>query len=232
MIIDALVNRGRYFYQRGDKMAKQKVNKKITPIQRQYMEEARRVKRIRDKLWYQGYRFERSPIPAQPKRITEASLRKLQNITTESLIKKSKYVESFTGEALYGRKKTAYQPQAQRIYLEKIEKEIMTFAPPHLSPHLADLRDRNNHALLGILTNAIARDGEEAVARRVSTTAEDIANIISIIQYDSGKDVQRINSNLMRFAEIVNGGRLSYEETQQIAEMSEYFEYFDDMEEY
>lgn len=214
-------------------MAKQKVNKKITPIQRQYMEEARRVKRIRDRLWYEGYRFERNPIPAQPKRITEASVRKLQGITPESLIKKSKFVETSTGEILIGRKKTGYTPQAQRIYLDRIEQEIMTFAPPrYSSPHLADMRERNNNTLLGILTNAIARDGEETVARRVSTTAEDIANIINIIQYDSGKDVQRLNSNIMRFAEIVNGGRVSYEETQQIAEMAEYFEYFDDMEEY
>ena len=56
-------------------MAKRKVNKKITPIQREYMEEARRVKRVMNKLRYQGYYFGREAIPTQPKRITEASVR-------------------------------------------------------------------------------------------------------------------------------------------------------------
>lgn len=81
-----------------------------------YNRERDRLRKQLARMAKRGYVFTQEMLPARPKRITAASVRRLQRITTEYLYKKALYVDPTTGEAmpgLQGRKLEA-QRRAQR----------------------------------------------------------------------------------------------------------------------
>lgn len=62
-----------------------------TPLQKAYNKERNRLKRQVQALEKRGYRFAKNIVPDIPKKITEASLRRVKNITLDDLYKKSRY---------------------------------------------------------------------------------------------------------------------------------------------
>lgn len=73
-------------------MAKRSAKKPSkTPLQKAYNKERSRLKRQVQALEKRGYRFAKNIVPEIPKKITEASLRRVKNITLDDLYKKSRY---------------------------------------------------------------------------------------------------------------------------------------------
>ena len=71
-------------------------------IKDDYMKQRRRIQRAISRMEKGGYILPENVLPPIPKRITRASVRRLEKITTDVLYKKSRYVDIETGEIISG----------------------------------------------------------------------------------------------------------------------------------
>lgn len=78
-------------------MAKRK--SKLTPTQQEYRRERQRIQRQINRMTNRGYDVPEL-LPKIPKKITEASVRRLKKLTTEKLYKESRFIDFETGEIL------------------------------------------------------------------------------------------------------------------------------------
>lgn len=72
--------------------------KQLTEVQKEYNKQLRRIKQFIRRAEKRGYVFSKDIIPKKPKRVTKASVKKLQKITPKELYKKAQY----GGSATYG----------------------------------------------------------------------------------------------------------------------------------
>ena len=71
-------------------------------IKDEYMKQRRRMQRAISRMTKGGYILPENVLPPIPKRITRASVRRLEKITSDVLYKKSRYVDVETGEIISG----------------------------------------------------------------------------------------------------------------------------------
>lgn len=81
-------------------MAKRK--SKLTPTQQAYRRERQRIQRQINRMTNRAYDVP-DLLPKIPKKITEASVRRLKKITNEKLYKESRFIDIETGEILTGK---------------------------------------------------------------------------------------------------------------------------------
>lgn len=79
-------------------MAKKK--KRVSASVKEYRKQRERIKRFIKRNEKRGFVFKENALPAIPKKITKASVRRLAKLTPEELYKKSKYVLRETGEVI------------------------------------------------------------------------------------------------------------------------------------
>ena len=84
-------------------MAKQRKTTKATPEQ-EYKKELRRIQQFMRRASKRGFVWEESPVPKQPKKITNKSVARLKKITPDVLYKKGEYIVTETGELISGTK--------------------------------------------------------------------------------------------------------------------------------
>ena len=75
---------------------------KLTPTQQEYRRERKRIQQQINRMSKRGYDVPEL-LPKIPKKITEASVRRLKNLTTEKLYKESRFIDIETGEILTGK---------------------------------------------------------------------------------------------------------------------------------
>lgn len=75
---------------------------KLTPTQQEYRRERQRIQRQINRMTNRGY-YVPELLPKIPKKITEASVRRLKKLTTEKLYKESRFIDIETGEILTGK---------------------------------------------------------------------------------------------------------------------------------
>ena len=80
--------------------------KKIeSPVKQEYNKQLKRVKSFIHRAEKKGFVFSENVIPSRPKRITQASVRKLEKLTPNKLYQKAEYVSEATyGEVISGKK--------------------------------------------------------------------------------------------------------------------------------
>ena len=71
---------------------------KQSEAEKLYSKQLKRIKQFIHRAEKRGFVFEEDIIPQRPKKVTKASVRKLEKLTPEKLYKKSLYVEESTGE--------------------------------------------------------------------------------------------------------------------------------------
>lgn len=103
-------------------MAKRKP--KLTPTQQAYRRERQRIQRQINRMTNRGYDVP-DLLPKIPKKITEASVRRLKKITTEKLYKESRFIDVETGEIL-----TSKEGQALERSRRKKPKQKAQAPPP------------------------------------------------------------------------------------------------------
>lgn len=86
--------------------------RKQTPAEKAYNRERRRIQRQITRMSQRGYVVPENILPPRPKRITEASVRRLQKITTPKLYERSRYIDLETGELLTGTEGRRLERQA------------------------------------------------------------------------------------------------------------------------
>lgn len=72
--------------------------RKQTETEKLYSKQLKRIKQFIRRAEKRGFIFEEDVIPQKPKKVTKASVRKLEKLTPEKLYKKSLYLEESTGE--------------------------------------------------------------------------------------------------------------------------------------
>ena len=74
-------------------------NKQLSDVKQAYRKERQRIQRQINRMTKRGYDVPEL-LPKIPKKITEASVRRLKKLTTEKLYKESRFIDSETGEIL------------------------------------------------------------------------------------------------------------------------------------
>lgn len=199
--------------------------------------EIQRIKREIRALKKRGYILPDNAIPAMPKVATEATVRKYKAITPKTLYKKAVYVDPDTGKKVRGetRRKQERKAAAKKgvetkainkglKILANIRKIIDEYTPDErMSTWLAMKKYEDRDKLKNTLEGAIATDGEQAVAKRINESSEDIVEIIYMILYGyrtptGGPGLQM---NLAKFVSIIRGRPLTVKESMEYTEYGE-----------
>lgn len=102
-------------------MAKRK--SKLTPTQQAYRRERQRIQRQINRMTNRGYDVPEL-LPKIPKKITEASVRRLKKLTTEKLYKESRFIDIETGEILTSKEGQMLERSRRKKPKQKVQ------APP------------------------------------------------------------------------------------------------------
>ena len=112
-------------------MAKRK--SKLTPTQQEYRRERKRIQQQINRMTKRGYDVPEL-LPKIPKKITEASVRRLKKLTTEKLYKESRFIDIETGEIL-----TSKEGQAlERSRRKKSKQKVQVLPPIPVTPSEPD----------------------------------------------------------------------------------------------
>lgn len=102
----------------------------VSPTKQAYSKQLKRIKQFIRRAEKRGYIFSENVIPPKPKRITPASVRRLQRITPEKLYKNAAYVSELTlGEivpanvGLKLEKQKAQEKRKQTLLKKKLKKK-------------------------------------------------------------------------------------------------------------
>ena len=91
-----------------------------------YNKQIKRIRQFVRRAERRGYVFSETIIPQIPKKITQASERRLQSITPARMYKKAEYMDYSTGEAISGTKARKAEKQAQQLkaQISKAQKRV------------------------------------------------------------------------------------------------------------
>lgn len=102
----------------------------VSPTKQAYSKQVKRIKQFIRRAEKRGYIFSENVIPPKPKRITSASVRRLQRITPEKLYKNAAYVSELTlGEIVRANvglkleKQKAQEKRKQTLLKKKLKKK-------------------------------------------------------------------------------------------------------------
>ena len=102
----------------------------LSDVQKQYRKERRRIQRQINRMTNRAYDVP-DLLPKIPKKITEASVRRLKKITTEKLYKESRFIDIETGEILTSKEGQALERSRRKKPKQKVQAPPPTpIAPP------------------------------------------------------------------------------------------------------
>lgn len=111
--------------------------RKQTPAEKAYNRERRRIQRQITRMSQRGYVVPENILPPRPKRITAASVRRLQKITTPRLYERSHFIVVETGEIITGaegrrleRQASARRAAETRRAAREVKREYREPEPP------------------------------------------------------------------------------------------------------
>ena len=198
--------------------------RKQTPAERAYSKQVKRIKQFISRAEKRGYQFNEDLLPQRPKRVTQASVRKLAKLTPEKLYQKAVY----GGLASYGeivpategvklersfRAKKAAETRKYRLAESKQEPtNTKGFVPPEnisddetffdavvITGFKAHVRQFNEHAsnlLLSWLDRILATNDAHDVATMLNDGAESGVIVTYQIVYSQDKLTQYMSEML------------------------------------
>lgn len=198
--------------------------RKQTPAERAYSKQVKRIKQFMRRAEKRGYQFSENALPQRPKRVTQASVRKLAKLTPEKLYQKAVYGSSATyGEIVPAtegvklerslRAKKAAETRKYRLS-EPVQEPTNTpgFVPPEnisedetffdavvITGFKAHVRQFNEHAsnlLLSWLDRILATNDAHDVAKMLNDGAEAGLIVTYQIVYSQDKLTQYMSEML------------------------------------
>lgn len=106
---------------------------KLTDVKQAYRRERQRIQRQINRMTKRGYDVPEL-LPKIPKKITEASVRRLKKITTEKLYKESRFIDFETGEILTSEEGQKLEKARRRRPKPKEQPSIPTASTPLPGP--------------------------------------------------------------------------------------------------
>lgn len=120
--------------------------KKQSVVQQAYNKELRRIKQFINRAEKRGYLIPENIIPKRPKRVTSRSVESLRKINPEKIYKKSRYVDTETGEIIkglagreYERSKAAKKAAKTRKIKKQAEEDFWSGGGRPITPDEADI---------------------------------------------------------------------------------------------
>lgn len=219
-------------------MAK-KVKKPMTANQKAYKAQEKRIKRIMRDLAKYGFEFAPGydPIPQKSSRITKKRIQQLKDIKPEVIRQQAIKVPSWYPARKTPPKKAspAQLPVLSKVVLNNVRKMISDWTPaPNWSEWFANEKRKDKNILENILEGAIRQEGEDVVAKRLEDQATEVQRIVEYVLYASGgkEGRQETQIQLQRFAEIVWGRSATIDESKQLTEAQEEFDWSSDDEDW
>lgn len=99
---------------------------KNTDIKQRYRKQRKRIQAYIRNYTSMGYQFKDFTMPKIPKKITEASIRRLEKITSDKLKLKREFLDLRTGEILRGKKLINFEKE-NRPYLREIRELVKEY---------------------------------------------------------------------------------------------------------
>ena len=188
--------------------------KRNSPLYQEYMRARRNAQSRYYRLKKKGLTFNKNPIPSIPKNITNKSIEKVNQLTTEKLKSRA------TSSAKRGSNRTSINlPSIVDKVLNQVESEIDRWSPPtYWSDWLKQHKENTViNPMKNMLNGAIASDGIRAVAMRLEKQASSVIDIVNQLLYGSGGKGHHVEdddrTNLVAFAVIIKGRSLTPDES-------------------
>ena len=188
--------------------------KRNNPLYQEYMRARRNAQSRYYRLKKKGLTFNKNPIPSIPKNITNKSIEKVNQLTTEKLKSRA------TSSAKRGSNRTSINlPSIVDKVLNQVESEIDRWTPPsHWSDWLKQHKENTViNPMKNMLNGAIASEGRRAVAMRLENQASSVIDIVNQLLYGSGGKGHHVEdddrTNLVAFAVIIKGRSLTPDES-------------------
>lgn len=108
-------------------------NKQLSEVKQAYRKERQRIQRQINRMAKRGYDVP-DLLPKIPKKITEASVRRLKKLTTEKLYQESRFVDFETGEILTSEEGQKLEKVRRRRPKPKVKAPSPTATTPSPSP--------------------------------------------------------------------------------------------------
>ena len=185
-----------------------------SPLYQEYMRARRNAQSRYYRLKKKGLTFNKNPIPPIPKNITNKSIEKLNQLTTEKLNSRA------TSSAKRGINRTSINlPNIVDKVLNQVESELDRWTPPsHWSDWLKQHKENTViNPMKNMLNGAIASEGRRAVAMRLEKQASSVIDIVNQLLYGSGGKGHHVEdddrTNLVAFAVIIKGRSLTPDES-------------------
>ena len=198
--------------------------KRNNPLYQEYMRARRNAQSRYYRLKKKGLTFNKNPIPSIPKNITNKSIEKVNQLTTEKLKSRA------TSSAKRGSNRTSINlPNIIDKVLNQVESELDRWTPPsHWSDWLKQHKENTViNPMKNMLNGAIASEGRRAVAMRLEKQASSVIDIVNQLLYGSGGKGHHVEdddrTNLVAFAVIIKGRSLTPDES---IEATEYMDSF------
>ena len=188
--------------------------KRNNPLYQEYMRARRNAQSRYYSLKKKGLTFNKNPIPSIPKNITNKSIEKVNQLTTEKLKSRA------TSSAKRGSNRTSINlPSIVDKVLNQIKSEIDRWSPPtYWSDWLKQHKENTVvNPMKNMLNGAIASEGRRAVAMRLEKQASSVIDIVNQLLYGSGGKGHHVEdddrTNLVAFAVIIKGRSLTPDES-------------------
>ena len=188
--------------------------KRNNPLYQEYMRARRNAQSRYYRLKKKGLTFNKNPIPSIPKNITNKSIEKVNQLTTEKLKSRA------TSSAKRGSNRTSINlPSIVDKVLNQVESEIDRWSPPtYWSDWLKQHKENTVvNPMKNMLNGAIAGEGRRAVAMRLEKQASSVIDIVNQLLYGSGGKGHHVvdddRTNLVAFAVIIKGRSLTPDES-------------------
>ena len=188
--------------------------KRNSPLYQEYMRARRNAQSRYYRLKKKGLTFNKNPIPSIPKNITNKSIEKVNQLTTEKLKSRA------TSSAKRGSNRTSINlPSIVDKVLNQVESEIDRWSPPtYWSDWLKQHKENTVvNPMKNMLNGAIASEGRRAVAMRLEKQASSVIDIVNQLLYGSGGKGHHVEdddrTNLVAFAVIIKGRSLTPDES-------------------
>lgn len=197
--------------------------RKRTQVEIEYSKQRKRIQSFIRKHEKEGFYFEENILPAVPKKITKASVSRLQKITPQKLYSKAVYageasfgevVSSYKGKQL--RKQEAKKKREKRQRLKKqriktprpkrikdnVSKDKSFYTRTVLSGWYATLENYSKspaYSVLRMWMNKLIRDnGEDAVARMLEQAASNGNILVWSVAYKTEEAIEYMG-NVMKY---------------------------------
>lgn len=198
--------------------------KRNSPLYQEYMRARRNAQSRYYRLKKKGLTFNKNPIPSIPKNITNKSIEKVNQLTTEKLKSRA------TSSAKRGSNRTSINlPNIVDKVLNQVESELDRWTPPsHWSDWLKQHKENTViNPMKNMLNGAIASEGRRAVAMRLEKQASSVIDLVNQLLYGSGGKGHHVDdddrTNLVAFAVIIKGRSLTPDESREATDYMDSF---------